>query len=176
MTVEFLLFGPEEAARLEEHLMAVWLRAFAVPPYAVSERDLPRVRALFRRHCRTPGFRMVVALTGKRPVGFAYGFPRSPGEPWTEEVAASLAPAVRERWLVGAFGFVEFAVDPTYQGLGIGSTLHDRLLATAQEDRAVLTVHARAPAAGFYAKRGWQRLGWLKGVPYRILGKKLRKD
>ena len=168
--------GPEEAGARAEALLEVWLRAFSGPPYFVEPAELRRVRRLFSRHLTTPGFRLIAALKGGEIVGFAYGFPRTPGEAWTEEVAASLPPRLRERWLRGAFGFVEFAVDPRYQGLGVGSTLHDRLLATAQEPRAVLTVHAHAPAARFYARRGWRRLGWLKGAPYWILGKELKKE
>ncbi len=173
--MEFVCLGPEEAGARSEQLLAVWLRAFSGPPYFVEPDELRRVRRLFRRHLRTPGFRLVAALEAGAPVGFAYGFPRRPGEPWTEEVAASLPRLLRERWLEGAFGFVEFAVDPRYQGLGVGSTLHDRLLAHAREPRAVLTVHAHAPAARFYARRGWRRLGWLRGAPYWILGKELEK-
>ncbi len=168
--------GPEEAEAQAEALLGVWLRAFSGPPYFVEPGELRRVRRLFARHLAAPGFRLIAARAGDAIVGFAYGFPRTPGEAWTEEVAASLSPELRRRWLEGAFGFVEFAVDPRYQGLGVGSTLHDRLLATAREPRAVLTVHAHAPAARFYARRGWRRLGWLKGAPYWILGKELKKD
>ncbi len=172
--MEFRLLDPGATRALTGVLLALWQRAFAGPPYFVEPGDLPRVRGLFRRHLATPGFRAAVAFHRGVPVGFAYGFPRRPGEPWTEEVAASLPPELRERWLREAFGFVEFAVDPAYQGLGVGSTLHDRLLASTDRPRAVLTVHAHAPALRFYLHRGWRRLGWLKGAAYWILGKELR--
>ncbi len=171
--MEFALWDRERARAEADRLLSVWIRAFEGPPYFVEPKELARVRRLFLRHVQTPGFRLVAALEKGAPVGFAYGFPRTPGEPWTEEVAASLSPELRETWLKGAFGFVEFAVEPRYQGIGVGSALHDRLLETATEPRAVLTVHARAPAARFYARRGWRRLGWLKGAPYWILGKEL---
>ncbi len=168
------MLGPAEAQAAAEELLEVWYRAFSGAPYHVERSELSGVRRFFLRHVATPGFRLVAAFSQGRPVGFAYGFPRSPGEDWTEEVSASLAPGLRRRWLSNAFGFVEIAVEPRYQGIGVGSLLHDRLLATADEPRAVLTVHAHAPAARFYARRGWQRLGWLKGAPYWILGKELR--
>ncbi len=173
--MEFLLLNSQEAGRLAERLLSVWYRAFSAPPYSVTRGELVRARRLFEVHLATPGFRLIGAFLHGAPVGFAYGFPRSPGEAWTEEVAASLPAGLHRRWLEEAFGFVEFAVDPRYQGLGIGSQLHDRLLATAREPRAVLTVHAHAPAARFYARRGWRRLGWLRGAPYHILAKELER-
>jgi len=174
--VVFHLLEAGEIAPLAEALLALWQRAFAGHPYFVQPKDLPRVKRLFQRHLETPGFRAVVAFRRGSPVGFAYGFPRRAGEPWTEEVSASLPIALRREWFREAFGFVEFAVDPAYQGIGVGSTLHDRLLATVREPRAVLTVHAHAPAARFYVRRGWRRLGWLRGTPYWILGKELVRD
>ena len=172
--MEFSLQGPAEVEPRTEELLLLWQRAFSGPPYFVEPGELRRVRRLFRRHLKTPGFRLAAAFDRGALIGFAYGFPRRRGEPWTEEVAASLSPELRRLWLRDAFGFVEFAVDPRYQGLGVGSTLHDRLLKSAREPRAILTVHAHAPAARFYARRGWRRLGWLRDAPYWILGKERR--
>ena len=170
--MEFELWGREEARARRDELMELWLRAFAGPPYHVGPEELPRVGGLFDRHTEVPGFRLVAALHRGGVVGFAYGFPRRPGEPWTEEVAASL-PRRRRGWLRDAFGFVEIAVDPAFQGLGVGSTLHDRLLGSAGQGRAVLTVHAEAPAVGFYRRRGWRELGRLRASPYLIMGRSL---
>jgi len=169
-----LLLWPRERVREEaSRLLGLWLKAFSGPPYFARAGDLPRVRRLFYRHLEAEGFLFVAALVGEDLVGFAYGFPRHPGDPWTEEVARSLAPDLRRRWLEGAFGFVELAVDPDHQGQGIGSALHDALLAEARRPRAVLTVHEKAKAADFYRRRGWLELGRLEGSDYLIMGREL---
>ncbi len=171
MRIEVL--GPREAKDLTEELLSIWLRAFAQPPYYVRREELPRVRQMFSRHLSERGFRLAVVMEAQAVLGFGYGFLRRAGEPWTDAVARALRPLGLEWWLQGAFGLVEFAVDPQQQNLGLGSRLHDVLLAATDAPRAVLTVHRQAPALGFYQRRGWQRLGQLPASAYLILGKRL---
>ncbi len=171
MRVEVL--GPREAKDLVDQLLAIWLRAFAQPPYYVRREELPRVRRMFSRHLSERGFRLAVALDAQAVLGFGYGFLRRAGEPWTDAVARALRPSGLSWWLQGAFGLVEFAVDPPHQNLGLGSRLHDALLAATDAPRAILTVHREATALGFYRRRGWQQLGQLPASAYLILGKRL---
>ncbi len=164
--------GPEPAGARLGDWMEVWFAAFSGPPYHVRPSALPLIEATFLSHLGEPGFRLVFAEEGGRVLGFAYGFFRRPGQPWVEEVAQALGP--RARLLEGAFGFVEIAVHPDHQRKGVGSALHDRLLRGVKAPRAVLTVHERAPALGFYLRRGWRPLGALVEAPYLVLAKPLQ--
>lgn len=54
------------------------------------------------------------------------------------------------------FEFVELAVDPAWQGMGIGSALHDGILTGVPESIAVLSTRAGPfPARHLYDGRGW---------------------
>jgi len=163
--MRYQVLGPREAARLEDELLALWRRAFAEPPYGGEGAEFSSVRTCFRRHLENPGFRLVLARVPRGLVGFAYGFFLEEGGLWAAELARVLgAEALR-----GAFGLGELAVDPAFRGQGVGARLHDRLLAGVEARLFVLTVHRRAPALGFYLRRGWRPAGQLFRAPYLVL-------
>ncbi len=169
--MRLLTLGPGDAGPRARDWMDIWFAAFAAPPYHVEPSARPLIEAAFLAHLEEPGFRLVVAEEAGRALGFAYGFYRRPGQSWVEEVARALGP--RAGLLEGAFGFVEIAVHPYYQRKGVGSALHDALLEGVRAPRAVLTVHEKAPALGFYLRRGWRPLGALAEAPYLVLAKAL---
>jgi GNAT superfamily N-acetyltransferase len=115
------------------------------------------VDAALIRHTAYPGYRCVVATDpADHVLGFVYGYESAPGRWWHDAVS----PVMRERghagWLQDAFEFVEFAVVPEFQGVGIGSQLHDRILSQTDCASALLSTHAGPnPAHAMYVRRGW---------------------
>lgn len=111
----------------------------------------------FDRHTRYAGFAGLVAVDPhERVVGFTYGYRSEPGGWWHELVKPALAANGADDWLKDAFEFVELAVDPDWQGQGIGGTLHDTLLGERPERVALLsTAEGETPAQAMYRKRGW---------------------
>jgi ribosomal protein S18 acetylase RimI-like enzyme len=85
-------------------------------------------------------------------------------------------PAAAQRWLTDTFELVELAVAPHAQGRGIGSRLHDTLLADLPHQAAVLsTIQSETVALKLYRKRGWTVLlenFFFPGTskPYIIMG------
>lgn len=58
----------------------------------------------------------------------------------------------------GSFALVELAVDPAWQGRGVGGRLPDALLvAAARPRRWLLTSPESAAAPSLYTGRGWRR-------------------
>ncbi len=59
-------------------------------------------------------------------------------------------------WLTDAFEFVELAVDPDAQGIGIGRRLHDDLLDSVSQTTALLsTGQQESPAIRLYRSSRW---------------------
>jgi ribosomal protein S18 acetylase RimI-like enzyme len=113
-----------------------------------------------RRHSVLGGFVAYGAFNIRsRLVGFSYGYSSRPGLWWREQIARPLTPAQRQFWLADAFEFAELHVHPVAQGRGLGSRLHDRLIASQHHRTAVLSVmHRSERARQLYASRGWQAL------------------
>ncbi len=91
------------------------------------------------------------AITAGAPVGFAYGFPGSPGQWWRDVVYATLAAergsAFADWWLGDCFEVAEVHVHPRHQGQGAGRAMMHRLTAGLRERTAVLSTpdgHTRA--------------------------------
>ena len=174
-----------EAGRVLEELVGevveVWSAAHGLSSASATRREFGATR--IPRHARRDGFRFVGAFEPRgRLVGFVYGYTGGPGQWWHDKVAAGLDPETRATWLDPAhFELTEIAVDPPYQGRGIGSRLHDAVLEGLPFERALLSALAdNAPVLDFYARRGWRvlldELRFEPGRPvFSILGKELRQ-
>ncbi|HEU0165246.1 MAG TPA: GNAT family N-acetyltransferase [Thermomicrobiales bacterium] len=110
-----------------------------------------------RKHMGYAGFAGLIALDEtSRAVGFVYGYRSEPGQYWREWILPDLAASGLESWLGDLFEFVEFAVDPDFQGRGIGGRLHDALLLETTERRSLLCAEqGDAIAPTMYRRRGW---------------------
>jgi ribosomal protein S18 acetylase RimI-like enzyme len=146
---------------LGEHYLdqALWIFSGALG----FPRESNRVRSFadtIRRHSSYGGFRAFGALNLRgRLVGFSYGYTSQPGLWWREQIAAPLSSEAREFWLTDAFEFAELHVHPSAQGHGLGSQLHDSLVASQSHSTALLSVmHRSAVARRLYASRGWETL------------------
>lgn len=108
------------------------------------------------KHVPRKDFRIAIARDGGELVGFAYGYTGEVGQWWTDRMLR-LAPPDVHPWLGGHFELVEIALRPPWQGKGIGSALHDTLLAGLPHDRAMLTTwqDETRPARVLYRRKGW---------------------
>jgi GNAT superfamily N-acetyltransferase len=149
----------DDVSQFRDQILTVYSAVFSQPPYNETAEQITDYAGLFDKVSTRAGFRCVVALAGHRLTGFAYGYRGEPGHSWYDMVGEHLGPEQSERWLSDAFEFVEFAVDPVAQGAGIGSRLHDALLAGLSYRTAVASTPAQDnPALDFYLKRGWKIL------------------
>jgi ribosomal protein S18 acetylase RimI-like enzyme len=168
------LSADEVVGARRPEIEALWRRVFPETAEEHFDEILPR-------HARRTGFRFLAARGADGELlGFAYGYEGGPGEWWHDRVAAALSPRERARWLApGHFEFVELGVAPEREGDGIGSRLHDALLAGARGPTAVLsTEQSNTRARGFYERRGWRTLldeiHFGEGYPpFVVLGKRL---
>ena len=184
MAEEFALERVEAGRVLEElvgQVVEVWSAAHGLSSASATRREFGATR--IPRHARREGFRFVGAFEPRgRLVGFVYGYTGASGQWWHDKVAAALDPETRTAWLEPPhFELTEIAVDPPYQGRGVGSRLHDAVLDGLPYERALLSALAdNGPVLDFYARRGWQvlldELRFEPGRPvFSILGKELRQ-
>jgi ribosomal protein S18 acetylase RimI-like enzyme len=114
-------------------------------------------------------------------LGFAYGYTSARGQWWHENVRSVLPLPMAREWLERSYQLTEIAVLPGAQGQGIGGQLHDRLLGSVPNAKAVLsTLDTETVAYFMYQGRGWVTLlenYYFTGVsqPYRIMGLDLRQ-
>ena len=173
--------GRRVVEELVDQVVEVWAAAHGLSSASATRREFGTTR--IPRHARHAGFRFVGAFApGGRLVGFVYGYTGASGQWWHDKVAAALDSETRAAWLEPPhFELTEIAVDPPYQGHGVGSRLHDAILEGLPGDRALLSALAdNAPVLRFYARRGWRvlldELRFEPGRPvFSILGKELRQ-
>ncbi|BAS26595.1 GNAT family N-acetyltransferase [Limnochorda pilosa] len=172
------LSGEDVRTTLLPSMVQVYAAAFSQPPYRGV--DAGSFAQTLERHAGRPGFLGFQADEDGELAGFAYGYTSRTGGWWHDRVRAALDAKVAAIWLDAPLEFVELAVQPRFQGRGVGGRLHDRLLEAARPShrRAVLsTLEAETPAMHLYRRRGWQVVA--QGVRfgpddrYRILGRRL---
>jgi ribosomal protein S18 acetylase RimI-like enzyme len=153
--------------RLHERPIAAGLADLIWPCYQVAFGDFSDLEAwrheLFDRHAARDGYRLAVARTGNTAAGFAWGYIGQRGQYWTDLVCDALPSDVSDGWAGGHFEFVELAVLPGYRRQGLGSRLHDALLAGVRRQCLLSTADDPAdPAVRLYLRHGWHQLGVLR--------------
>jgi ribosomal protein S18 acetylase RimI-like enzyme len=164
---------------LRRQTVEVWASAHDLPRASPTRDEFGRTR--LRRHAGREDFRFLGAFAdGGELVGFVYGYTGAPGQWWYDRVARALDRDLRRRWLdPGHFEFTELAVRPDFQGLGVGSRLHARILEGLPHSRALLSALAdNVRVVDFYRHRGWEvvldRLRFEAGRPeFTIMGRSL---
>ncbi len=153
-----IVVEPMDTATLDGHtgdIEQVYRRAFDTTP----DQAEAFIEKAFTRHQTYPGFTGDLALDGDQVVGFVYGYHSGRGGWWHSTIRPALVENGHGSWLDDAFEFVELAVDPDWQGHGIGGRLHDAILARVSERTALLsTGPAPSNAHHLYASRGWRVL------------------
>lgn len=169
----FSLTGP-----LFPEAMRVYARAFAGRPYnmepAANERSL--TARLGRVHAYKPGLLAIAAVSGERVAGMTYGYHLEQGDWWGDLVRDRLSPESQQEWLSDAFVAVELAVDPEFQGQGLGATLMESLLEGRPEQTALLSTRTDARAHHLYRRLGFEVLTEMSfghGPWHFIMGRRL---
>jgi ribosomal protein S18 acetylase RimI-like enzyme len=181
MPTQFLTLAGPQIEALQSRIVAIYREAFTPLPYNKPEAEIDEFAQVLPTQLDRAGYKFVGAFGGnpERLVGFAYGFACIPERWWYQQVRPGLRRDIAEAWLQGSFNFVEIAVDPQFQGQGIGGRLHDALLADLPYSRAVLsTLQADTAAQRLYQRRGWGVLRenfFFPGVErrYQIMGLEL---
>ena len=146
-----LLRDGRQAAQHESELLA--LRA------EVYGGDGTEASRLLRVWCRQPGFALAEARHGGYLAGYACGMPLRPSTSWWREVTTPLPDHLTTERSGRTFALTEFVVRAAWRRQGIGSALHQRILADRPEERATLTVPQGASAAqGALRSLGWTRV------------------
>jgi ribosomal protein S18 acetylase RimI-like enzyme len=106
-----------------------------------------------------PGFRCFAAHDHGRMIGFVLGHDADANPAWYRNVAGAVRETPIAAWLEGAWYLGDIAVHPEWQGQGIGSALHDRIIDTVPgRDLVLITFHGDHPAQRFYRRHGWRVL------------------
>jgi GNAT superfamily N-acetyltransferase len=101
-----------------------------------------------------PGFSCLIGYDGTEPIGFAYGAPGTPGREWWR---GHLDPAPEK---TRTFSVSELMVRTPWRKTGIAKRLHHGLLATRDEDLAVLLVDVTHPKVqALYESWGYRKVG-----------------
>jgi ribosomal protein S18 acetylase RimI-like enzyme len=161
ISAKLAFLTPAEVEEARAAFRDVYQQAFARPPYSRDAGVADGFAASLMRQINRQGFRALVAREPDTDmiVGFAYGYATGPGQWWHEQVARAMPREQIERWLLGAFELVEFAVAPRAQGQGLGSRLHDTLLQDLPYRTAMLsTMQSETVALQLYRRRGWVTL------------------
>jgi GNAT superfamily N-acetyltransferase len=147
------LTGQQVSERRHE-LGDVYRRAFRTPP----DEHLARfVNGALVRHATFPGYLCLIATDPVGEIiGFVYTYRSLPGHWWRDEVSTAITDHGFSYFLDDTYEFVEFAVVPEWQGRGIGSQLHDGVLALIPSRYALLSTDVEPnPAHQMYLHRGW---------------------
>lgn len=171
--IDLPLRGP-----LFEAAIRVYRDAFSMPPYNERERAGEVRRRVSETHARYPGFRVKAAVGDGEVLGFAYAYDGEPGQWWHDAVAAALGPGLYAEWLRDSTEVVEVAVDPRYQGHGIGAALVTSLFEGSVRRTCVLSTRADSRAHHLYTRLGFERVKEMRffagGHVFYIMGKQLQ--
>ena len=149
----------EAAARVGD-LLAIYHAAFTGPPWHETAASVAAHSPTMLERLHRPQTHVVVAESGERLLGAAYGWPAPatlPDADLYHRIAAAAGPqVVAERLTAPAFEIVELIVHPDAQRRGLGRRLLDTLRAGRP---AWLLTHADSAAAEFYRALGWSVRG-----------------
>jgi ribosomal protein S18 acetylase RimI-like enzyme len=182
MNIEISFLDSGQVDQVREQVVQIYREAFSQPPYNQIEAHVAGFSNTLDWHFHRQGFRFAAAVQAGsgRLAGFAYGYDSLPGQWWHDTVAREMEEAMTRNWLENAFELVELAVSPSFQGRGIGGSLHDRILSGLANQTALLsTMQAETNALHLYRKRGWVTLLDYFNFPgnpnaYLIMGLDLR--
>ncbi|MGH2758989.1 MAG: GNAT family N-acetyltransferase [Actinomycetota bacterium] len=169
-------------AQWRDGITSVYAQVFQAAPWHETDDTVTWFGGEWLDYCvRLDSFRCFAATRDDTVVGFSMGLRFEEHHDWFSALAKQLELDPSVDWLSDTFFVHELAVLQTHRGCGIGSGLHDALLASTPSPLALLTTNAvgPAPAAVLFARRGWKFLleSWEArpgDSPQHVMG--LRKD
>ncbi|HEV8556095.1 MAG TPA: GNAT family N-acetyltransferase [Actinophytocola sp.] len=136
------------------------------PPYCEGAEDVAELVEGMPRRAAQPAFRLVVATTDGKPVGFAFGHQLTADTKWWQGATTPLPDSIVREHAGRTFAIIELAVAAEYRRRGIAKAMHDALLVDAKEERATLLVRPEAmPARTAYERWGYARVGSIRPWP-----------
>jgi ribosomal protein S18 acetylase RimI-like enzyme len=136
------------------------------PPYRESAKDAAEFIEGMPRRAAQPAFRLVVATTDGKPVGFAFGHQLTADTRWWQGATTPLSDSIVREYPGRTFAIIELATAAEYRRRGIAKAMHDALLVDASEERATLLVRPEATAAHkAYERWGYARVGAIRPWP-----------
>jgi ribosomal protein S18 acetylase RimI-like enzyme len=156
---------------VSEDVRTVYGEVYAEPPYNEGNEDVERFMRRLVIHQQQPRFKLVLARRDSEAVGFAYGYGLRSTTTWWSDMITDLPAEATSETDGRTFAVLELAVREPWRRRHIGRDLHDALLASRPEERAVLMVDRSAqPAKAAYARWGWHIVGraqpWPGAPPY----------
>lgn len=154
------LGGGDLAVGLVDDVCQLYDAVFSVPPFTWSPGEPAEHRRMLTDLLADKTFAIAIAREGRELVGFAYGHRLPVTHGWWRGFPAPLPADFAAEWEGRTFTLTDFGVERSYRGRGIGRQLHDTLLNSRQEERAVLSVQPTAlETKQIYAHWGWRHVG-----------------
>lgn len=151
-----------------ELVLEVYAEAYAEPPYLEGPAEVEDFARSWSARVVSPGFRLVLARDAGRVVGFAFGVELQPDTRWWSGALEPLPVDMVEEWPGRTFAVIELAVLADHRQRGIGTRLHERLLADVQTERVTLAVRPEpevAHARAAYERWGYRKVGQIQPGP-----------
>lgn len=159
-TAELRSYDADQAQKLLEDLVAVYLEIHATPPTPFQNEE--RYRRQLAGHMANPGWKLVTATEGGKLIGYAYGFPLPPHTRWWEGLQTPVPDGFTDEDGHRTFAISEIMVRTHWRGQRVGGRLHRALLADRPEKRATLLVEPdNELARRAYGKWGYETIGAL---------------
>ncbi|GAA1399154.1 hypothetical protein GCM10009639_38440 [Kitasatospora putterlickiae] len=153
--------GVDDIAVLLDTLADIWTDAHTGhDDVAQAGFTSEALRRQITGHTRHEEFVLIVASLADQTVGFGYGFHCTPTYWFGEQLLPAIEPKARNTRSLA--GICELAVRSGWQGYGIGTRIHDSLLAALRTEWASLL----AMPGDRGAQRLYRRLGYRYAGPY----------
>lgn len=154
---------PEPRPELLDVVKPLYEAVYAEPPYNEGPEDFADFVARWNHHSRQPGFRVILAHHQDELVGFAYGITLSEGTSWWQGLLDEVTPETIHEDDHRTYAIIELAVTADHRRHGVGTALHQRLVADRPEQRATLLTRPEAqPALAAYTAWGYAQVGRLR--------------
>jgi GNAT superfamily N-acetyltransferase len=155
--ISFDILNGRQAADHVADLEALHAEVYDAEPLRRDD-DARAFARRFTVQCRQPGFVLARARHGEYLVGYAHGMPLRLATSWWRHLTTPLPEEMTTEHPGRTFAVTDLLVRAAWRRQGIGTALHDLVLAGRSEERATLTAVPDARPAQ-HALRSW---GWRK--------------
>lgn len=159
-----LPFHTAESARtLIDRLCAVYADAYGIES---TGKKIEAFRERATKGMNREGFQLVTAHAGNELVGFAFGYALSAGDIyWWKGLRPEPAADFTVETGTRTFVLAEIEICRSWQAIGIGKRIHDKLLSGRNEERTTLAANpAASETHAVYQGWGWKKAGQVAGA------------